>query len=128
MSTTNFPFDLHCMPESLREQAAKKGLHVEGDDITYAEDQGLAATATLSLDRVLVWRDGAIRLRVRVFDRATPDDEWEPLTEGDYSPPLTVEKAAELINHWGDLERDALSRERVTADAFRSRMQRERAK
>lgn len=116
--------DTDCMPESLRVLALKNGLHVEADDITYSEDQGLCATATLSLDRVLVWRDGGIRLRVRVFDRATPDDEWMPLTEGDYSPPLTVEKAAELINHWGDLERDALARERVTADAFRSRMRR----
>lgn len=127
MLTTNFPLDLHCMPESLRVLAAQKGLHVEGDDITYPEDQGMAAKATLSLDRVLVWRDDAIRLRVRVFDRETPDDEWMPLTEGDYSPPLTVEKAVELITHWGNLEQDALSRERITADAFRSRVQRERA-
>lgn len=122
MPTTNPPLDFHCMPESLRLLAAKKGLHVEGDDITYAEDQGLTAKATLSLDRVLVWRDDAIRLRVRVFDRETADDEWMPLTEGDYSPPLTVEKAAELINHWGDLDLDAMSRERVTDEAFRSRM------
>lgn len=112
------------------ERAARAGLHIEGDEILYSEDQGTPASqALVCVDRWLGVREGAIRLQVRVLARNSVEDGWECVSEGQFSDPLTTDQASSLVEHWCDLQRDAAQRyyvrqveEQERVDAFGPRL------
>lgn len=99
--------------QSLVEMASKAGLHIEGGDILFSEDQGTPASkALVCVDRWLSFRDDAIRMQVRVLARNSADSMfgWECISEGDFSDPLTIEQASGLVSHWANLSRELVNR------------------
>lgn len=110
MTPTLTTSDANCMPQYLRMLASNKGLETEGNCVSYSEDQGQPATATVCVERVLVFSDGGLRLHMRSLRRETLDGLWQPLCDTPYSDMLTQGEAVSLINHWGDLQQEASAR------------------
>lgn len=97
----------------VRNFAASRGLLIEGGDVLYSEDQARTYEESLvCVDRWLAWRDGGIRVQVRVLarEKAERQVDWDCISDGGYSEPLSKEQALLLVNHWAELQRDALAR------------------
>lgn len=97
----------------VRNLAASRGLLIEGGDILYSEVQaGTYDESLICVDRWLAWRDGGIRMQVRVLarEKAERQVDWDFISEGGFSDPLSKEQALQLVSHWVDLQREALAR------------------
>jgi hypothetical protein len=108
--------------QSLVELASKAGLRIVGLEILFSEWQGTPATdALVRVDRWLAFRDGAIRMQVRVLARESANADFECISEGEYSDPLTAHQARSMVEHWTDLQHDASRRYHARAAAEQAR-------
>lgn len=89
--------------------AKRRRMQIEGGEILHSEDQA-GEDALVSIDKWLFVRHGAIRMQVRVLARESTEDEWDCVDEGRYSAALTVDQALQMVEHWYELDRQAVRR------------------